>query len=265
MKKYNEKDDNIKMSAKIKDEADKSVKETSDTDTSVTETAVEEKPSKIAAWFDNFWYHYKAPTIIIAALVMIVGICTVQMMTKESYDYCVIYGGPQVLAVQDIAYIERAFQEIADDYNNDGEVHVALNDVVLLSDEEILTAKERGAVFNAQFIQKTRTEFYQQIIAGDAVICLLSPTFYEEIHASGGFMKLSDLFDEIPDSAYDDCGIILSKTDFGKSFNGIDDLPEDTVMAIRCLSTLSGLKGAKKTEAWQRSYENLFRAIVNYK
>lgn len=229
-------------------------------------TDFDEPGSKIGKWLENYWYHYKTQTIIALVAIITLVICTVQMLTKEKYDFYTIYAGPQILAVQDITYIQRGIAAVAEDYNGDGEVKVALNDIVMLSPEELEAAKEDGAVFNGEFLQQTMTEYYQEIFAGDAVICFLSPYMYEIVHQENGFLPLADIFgaDNIPDSAYDDCGIVLSKTDFGKSFNGIDDLPENTIVCIRRISTLKNFKGAAKTEKHHAAYVELFRAMVEY-
>lgn len=224
-----------------------------------------EPGSEFKKKWENFWYHYKTHTIIAVVAAVTIIISSVQFFTKDKFDYYLLYAGPQIIAVQDLHYIERAFNDFADDYNGDGEVSVALNDIVMLSPEEMEAAKEKGAVFDGNYQQQMMTEYYQQIIAGDVVICLLSPYMYEIVNQESGFMPLSEIFGEdIPASAYDDCGIILSETDFGKEYNGVNNLPDDTILCIRRVSTLKNLKGAEKTEKHHAAYVELFRAIVNY-
>lgn len=140
---------------------------------------------------------------------------------KDESDYYAIYAGPEIFAYQDVKYIERALASVGEDRTGDKQVTVTLKDIVMLSPEELEEAKSQGAKFNNEFLQTSMTEFNQQIFTGDSVICLLSPYMYENVHEEGGFLPLSEIFDEIPDSAYDDCGIILSETDFGKDFQGI--------------------------------------------
>lgn len=226
------------------------------------ETEFKDPGSNLFKWFENFWYHYKQQTIIALIAILTVVISTTQLMTREKYDFYTLYAGPQVLAMQDIVYIQRGISEFAIDYNQDGEVKVALNNIVMLSPDELAAANENGAVFNGEFIQKTMTEYYQQIIAGDAVICFLSPYMYEIVHKEGGFMTLTEIFgSDIPDAAYDDCGIVLSKTDFGISHNGIDDLPDDTIMCVRRVTTL---KKSQKFIKQHEAYIELFKAMIEY-
>ena len=217
-----------------------------------------------AKWFDNFWYHYKIQAIIALVLLFTVVISTVQLATRERFDYHLLYAGPRIIAVQDIAYMRRAVETVGEDIDKNGKVAVSIDDIVMLSPEERAAAMEAGSVFNAEFINQSMNEYYQQIVAGEAVVCLLSPYMYDMVHESDGFMPLAEIFDEIPASAYDDCGILLAKTEFGQSFNGMDDLPEDTILCIRRLSSLSKMKGQNKTEKLHEGYVALFKSIENY-
>ena len=224
----------------------------------------EPKFSSIQKWLENFWYHYKVQTIIAVVAIVTVVISTVQLLNKEEYDYYLLYAGPSNIAIQDIVFMEAAVEEFADDYDKNGEVSVAIDDVVMLSPEEQQAAIDAGAVLNGDFMSTTMNSFYQQIIGGDAVICMLSPYMYSIVHDADGFLPLSEIFVEIPDSAYDDCGIVLSKTDFGKYYNGINDLPEDTVLCIRRVSTMAKIKGEKKTRAAHAANLEMFKRMVEF-
>ncbi len=213
---------------------------------------------------DNFWYHYKIQTIIALVLIVTLVICTVQLITRERHDYCILYAGPAVLAVQDVTYMKDAFEDVGADFDGNGEVVVTFDDIVILSPEEQEAASADGAVFNPQFAQQSMTEYYQQIFGGDSVVCLLSPYMYEIVHEADGFLPLAEVLDSVPDAAYDECAVVLANTDFGQYFNGINDLPEDTLICVRRLSTMAKFKGEKKTrEAHEASLE-LFRQVVAF-
>ena len=225
----------------------------------------EKEKGRFGKWFENFWYHYKTHTIIVVVALLTVVICTTQLITNEKYDYYVLYAGPQILAVQDLSYIQRAIASAGADQNGDGEVKVALKDVVMLSPEErAKAAEEKDADFNAEFIHTEMNDYYQQIMAGDAAVMLLSPYMYEQAKASGLFMPLAEIFDEIPDSAYDETGILLSETEFGTSFNGIDDLPDDTILCIRRITSFQNLRNSKKAEKDFAANLELFKSMVNF-
>ncbi len=217
--------------------------------------------SRLGSKLENFWYHYKFHTIVAAIVIVFLIITCGQIATRDSYDFHVLYGGPQIMAVQDAVYIRKAFAEFGEDRNGDGTVEVSVNDVTLFSPEEQAAAEAEGAVFSPEYIRQTTNEFTQQIIAGDAVILLLSPYLYDMVNESGGFIPLAELFDEIPEAAHGECGLVLAKTDFGKSFNGVDDLPPDTVLCIRRPATTK--PGAKAAEHHAFCVE-VFKKIAAY-
>ncbi len=222
----------------------------------------------IGAWFDNFWYHYKAPTIIASVFIFAIVISTVQIITREKYDYFMMYAGPRVVAIQDLVYMQRAVEALGDDLDGNGEVSVSFDDIVMLSPEERAAAAEHDAMVNPDAIRMMMTEYYQQIVGGDAIICFLSPYMYGMVREADGLVPLSEIFSEIPvavsEAAYDECGLVLSKTAFGQSFNGMDDLPEDTILCIRRLSTMAKLKGEKKTKEQHASSLELFKRLALY-
>lgn len=225
----------------------------------------EPKISGFSKWLENLWYHYKFQILAGAVILFTVIISTAQLVSKEEYDYYLLYAGPRNIAIQDLAYMERAVEALADDYNKDGTVSVAIDDVVMLSPEEQKAAMDAGIAVNGEFLNNTMDNFYQQIIGGDVVICLLSPYMYSFVYDADGFLPLSEIFSEIPEGAVDDCGILLCETDFGRTFNGMDDLPKDTVLCVRRLSTMAKFKGEAKTRAAHEASLELFRRMVEYK
>ena len=46
---------------------------------------------KALKWLDNFWYHYKWPTIIAAFFIAVFAICIAQAVTRSEYDMYVRY------------------------------------------------------------------------------------------------------------------------------------------------------------------------------
>ena len=77
-------------------------------------------------------------------------------------------------------------------------------------------------------------------------------------------MPLAEIFEDVPDAAYDDCAIVLARTDFGQYFNGVNDLPEDTLICVRRLSTMAKFKGESKTRKAHEANVELFRQVVAF-
>lgn len=222
------------------------------------------KFSDLGKWLDNIWYHYKGRIIIIGVAVITVIVCMTQFVSRETYDYHMLYAGPQVVMLQDINYMEAAVEDLGEDRDGNGEVSVSIADIVMLSPEEQKLASEAGASLNGEVLYTSMKEYEQQIMGGDAVICLLSPYMYEIVHSANGFIPLSEIFEEIPESAYDDCAIVLSETQFGKHYNGMNDLPKDTLLCIRRLSSFAQFKGEAATRAEHEASVELFKRMVAF-
>ena len=89
---------------------------------------------------------------------------------------------------------------------------------------------------------------------------------YQSVHDAGGFMKLSEITDGLPEGvqAYDDSAVILSSTNFGKKFAGLKDLPEDTLLCMRRLKTMSVFTGVQKAQESHAFHLEIFKKILNY-
>ncbi len=235
------------------------------------------KQTRFIKWFDNFWYHYKWVTLIILFFATVIIVSTVQMLTREEGDVYVMYAGPQVISVQNMTYIERAFESVSYDYSGDGEVNAVLRELTIMSEKEIEEAaraemEEKGVpnegyILNEQMARsemgKSLQVFNQEILGGDSVICLLSPYTYSIVYEAGGFMTLNEALGYTPEYAYDDCSVRLCDTGFA-TLEGMASLPEDTLFCIRRLSSMSFLKGQNKTKAAHDYHLEVFRAAVSY-
>lgn len=233
--------------------------------------------TRFIKWLDNFWYHYKWHTLIVLFVVIVAGVGIYQVASKGTADVGVLYAGPRLLTLPEKKAIESAVRQLMQDYNGDGETVVEFTSLMFMSDEQIQAAKEQaeqsgGDYFvNRQFMQNELQKFDNLILAGDALICLLDPYLYQRVLDRDGFMPLSDIFDTPPEGAVDAYGIRLADTKFGQYFDGLQGLPEDTVLCIRRVPTfwkipvLSFFIGnEKKTEQYHSHHVALFRAVVDF-
>ena len=202
------------------------------------------KNTKFFKWIDNYWYHYKWRTLIGAFFALIIIIASVQFFTKADVDIYILYTGPHVFAVDEIHEVENAFEQVmSGDRNRDGKKTASLQDITLMTEDQIREAKREAdemginLTVNTVEMRNTQRQFNTQIFAGEAVICLLDPYWYAQVRDSGGFMKLECVLGEKPSAALDDYGIRLFDTDFGKFFTAFAKFPEDTVLCIRVVST----------------------------
>lgn len=240
------------------------------------------KETKLYKWFDNFWYHYKWISIIAAVFIIFFAVSSVQLATKTNYDVYVLYAGPSVISRTDINNITVAFENFPDhDFNGDGKTEVCIRDLTIMSqaemDKEIDAVRTEDvpnegfntnkAIVSAQMSETLKT-FDQEIMGGDSVICLLSPYVYSTLPKTDGvsdaFLPLSEILGYTPEKNYDECAVYLKSTDFGK-LPGLAELPDDTLLCIRRISSMSFLKGQSKTERHHAHHAEVFREIFAYK
>lgn len=227
--------------------------------------------SRILKWFDNYWYHYKWTTIIVFAFVIFFGIAISQMVNKDEADINVLYAGPHVFSYSEISEVENAFEALMSDYNGDGKKTANLLDISIMTEEQILTARaeaeangEDDFFINKQAMMDAERNFNTQIFAGESIICLLDPYWYNEVKVASGFMPLKDVIGYKPENALDDYGICLKDTDFGKYFTAFQYMPDDTVLAIRRISTTSIFKGVKSEEERHKWHVEMLNALLDF-
>ncbi len=225
--------------------------------------------NKFLKWLDNYWYHYKWHTIITAFFAVFLMVSIGQLVTKEKVDAYVLYAGEGSFFVSDLYSMEDAFEQVSDDFNDDGKKTVKITDVVVMTDEQIKENKEKAEAegnddyyVDMQYMSDMRDKFKMQLTAGEAYLCLLSPEMYELDYGVGMYMTLEELGIS-PALAYDDCAINFKQTDFGKYFTIFEKMPEDTLICFRRMNVASKTKGKKE----QKKYDDqlmLFKKVLEF-
>ena len=195
------------------------------------------------------------------------------MITKTNPDSNILYGGPAVLTANQTKEIENAFNALLpEDFNGDGEKITSLQSITLMTKEQIAKAEAQAAenssvfVYNPQSLENNKTSFSTQLFSGEYVICLIDPEQYKNAYEAGGFAPLSELFEEnnIPEYAYDDCSLLLSETNFSKFFTAMSVFPDDTLICVRKMSSVSAIKGKSKAEKEYNNQLRLFYRIIAF-
>ncbi|MBQ9121762.1 MAG: hypothetical protein IJY12_05330 [Clostridia bacterium] len=221
----------------------------------------------------NFWYHNK--WIVIFAVIFLVGgiVLGSQMIGRTDPDASIMFVGPYAVgATATSEDIEETFTLITEDYNGDGEVAFRFASLLCYNDAQLEAIRteedEEGNTMDAltySRLLQTNTEekegFYKIIFLDEFVIWLLDPAFYEEVKKADGFVPLSDIFDYEVEAAIDDTGIRFMETEFAQYYSCFAEMPEDTVLCLRRLSTAAGKGGKAKHE----NNTEFFRAIVEFK
>ncbi len=220
---------------------------------------------------ENFWYYNKWKVIIGIFAVVIIGICVYQFIERENPDVYMMYAGPRYLSTSGGNSMREAFRTVVEDYNNDGERGLGIVTLTCLTDEQIENLEEQyrendeDFVIDKQANRENIKQFDMEIFGGESVICLLDPSLYDRVHDAGGFVQIKDIFtDEELEGVelYDSTGIVLHSLKFAKYYSAVGALPEDTVLCIRKVSTISAFKGKKKYEEIHENHVDTFRNIV---
>lgn len=219
----------------------------------------------------NFWYHYKFRIIMIAAFAFIIIVATTQFISRQNPDINIIYGGPQYITPNQNKAFCEVLQSMMPDYNDDGKKYVQLNDMVFMSENQVQKyideAEKNGEEVSVNLLSNKQVSerFTYEIFGGNSVICILSEDQYKSVASEGGFCPLSELFgDELPEGAIDDYGVRFCETKLCKFYDAAKIFPDDAVIALRRLSTMSAFTGKKKAERKYEYHRDLFIQILNF-
>jgi len=228
-----------------------------------------DEPLEINKW-ENFWYHNKVKVIMISAFTFIIGVAMIQYITHSNPDVSLIYSGPDYITPNMNQAFCDVLEGLMDDYDGDGKKYAQLNDLVFMTEEQIEEfervteeAGDKGAVDRISNKQ-TSERFTYEIFGSEASICILADGQYQMVKAEGGFLPLSEIFDEIPEGAIDEYGVKFSQTKLYKFYSAAQIFPEDAVLALRRVSTMSALTGKQKAEKLHSRSRDLFVKMLKY-
>lgn len=213
--------------------------------------------SKFSKWLDNYWYHYKWHTIIVAFFLVIGIISTVQIFNKESYDAYVMYVGSDEIPDTKYYDILQSLKAVSSDYDEDKAHKINFSKLAFISDPE----NNMASTVNTPTIQ-----FLSNLVVQPYYIYLMDVEVYKLYKDSGVFVPISELFQDVPeDWYYDDTAVYFDKTDYANSFAGVDNLGENTLLVMKIVPYAS----SKRVAAVERqSYENhldMLKNILSYR
>ena len=231
----------------------------------------DDEPLEIDRW-GNFWYHHKWKVVMITVFGIIIGVAVAQFAGQQNPDVYVLYGGPLYITPNENQMFCDAVESFCPDYNEDGKTYVQLNDMVFMTENqlnEMIAAAEENdedIAYDRLANAQVQERFTYEIFGGEAAICILAEEQYEEVCGSGGFLPLAELYaeDELPEGRIDEYGVRLSETKFWKFYGTQDMFPEDAVIALRRVSTMSALTGKSRAEKIHAYSSDLFCRILDF-
>ena len=208
------------------------------------------KDNSVAGRAGNFWYHYKWHTIIAAVILIIVGVGISQMVRNASAksDLSVVYAGPASIHSRDAENLKDALADILSvDLNSDGTRRVYLYSIRYLSADQIAQIKEEAKKngsedgINEADNRKNYEAFSDLVFTGECGVMFLDESLYETVKEAGGLDLLSDALGFEPDNSFDGYGIRLCDISAYELYEALGDMPAETVVCLRSLSTAGGV------------------------
>lgn len=204
----------------------------------IEEKEIAVEGNKFLKWLDNYWYHYKWPTIVVAFFVVVVLVCVIQSATTERKDIIITYAGPAELEADDTAAIQSILSDnLPEGFGNKGNAGKAgLVRYIIYSKEQIKDYEDKqiqvDTVFNSQEYEALNSQYK----TGRGSIYLLDRWLYDEIVKTSEQVRrlkpLAEIFGETPECAVDAYGIRLGDTEIYKSNPELSVLPADTMVCL---------------------------------
>ena len=228
------------------------------------------------SFFSNFWYHHKWKVIIGAAFAFILLTGISQYARHANPDVTMLYAGTKYITATQNQKFVGILETMTGDRNGDGKVYVQMNDVVFYTEHQFKEyekwCEENGEDMTIDRMgNKQAADRYVQQVWADPLICIFSPDQYTEVARSGGFTTLKDLFSDDPgalealgDAVLDDWGVRFYETKFAKFYDAARIFPEDAIIAVRTLPTMSALTGKKRAEEALAANKDMLRKILTF-
>jgi hypothetical protein len=218
--------------------------------------------SKFLPWWDNYWYHYKWHTIIVAFVIFLVAFVVGQKAADPAQDVIVTYCGPMSFLSEETEDLREALNRIMpEDFDGNGDKYAEVVRYAVYSEEELEAdrlANDGHGTVNLAFNAKQMTDFNTFMSLGECSIYLLSEYMYEYVKPRGALSPLANALGELPEGAHDEYTIYLKDTAYYAMEPALRMLPEDTLV---CITVPYDLGNSSDPDYYARSVAML-RAIV---
>ena len=222
----------------------------------------------------NFWYHHKWKVIIIGFFTFMILTASIQFFSRQNPDVNLMYSGPDYITPNQNQAFCDALEDLMPDYNGDGDLYAQLNDLVYLTAGQLAIkeaeAMEYGDTYSLDRTANRQAEerFTYEIFGAEAPLCILAKDQYEMVKGEGGFMPLKELYPDgeytAPEGAVDDFGVLLKDTKFAKFYTAAQIFPEDAILCLRRVPTMSAITGREKAEKKHEFHKDIFRRILAF-
>ncbi|MCL2096972.1 MAG: SurA N-terminal domain-containing protein [Oscillospiraceae bacterium] len=213
--------------------------------------------------FDNFIYHNKIAIIFGVIILAFIIFAVSQCAGKTQGDADIAYIGGHEIGEEHYNNLRNALREIlGEDLNGDGEIYADFTHFMYMTESQIENARARGRAVNMQSVMTAQTQIQLELAQGNIVIYFIDPEVYRELSAgdSGIFMPVDEILGYRPESANDDYSIRLGNLQCWQYYEGLNDFPANTLVAVRDMYTDEKIKG-ETIERYERNFKTLKNLI----
>ena len=233
--------------------------------------------SPFLTWVENFWNHHKWQFLAGLLALVVLTVSLVQCVGNgRGNDATVMYAGGCTLMGTVARDFETTVASFAEDGNGDGKILVGIGAYAIYTNAEIEAnyKDESTRAYVKQTSYNNRESFDQEILAGEATLCFLSPSLFEELVASTLELDGEKVNRLLPVSEYatlpGESLVLYKGTGYGirlsslalSGYPGFSELPEDTVVCIRRNMSLNTLFGGSGAEAMYEANLALAKRLI---
>lgn len=234
-------------------------------DKKLEEQEINVKKGKFIKWLDNYWYHYKWPTIIVAFFVVVFAVSFIQSATKKEKDILITYAGSVALTADEKAAIETLLSDnLPEGFGNKGaDGDAGLTAYLIYSAAQIKEQESKQIFVDTAFNSSEYSTLNSQYKTGNGSIYLLEKWLYDELVPKNEgdverLKPLSEIFGETPSGAVDKYGIRLGDTEIYKNSPALQVLPADTMICLH-----EQILGQKKYDKEIEAFKAIAKLAVN--
>lgn len=228
--------------------------------------------SPVLKWLDNYWYHYKWPTIIVSFFVVVFAIMIAQMVNRPKYDINLVCAGTYRMNATEHPAFEAAVEKfIPQDYDGNGEKSANIIVYEIFSDEDYreaaseAEAESREFAINPKYNADELRNFSQYSMMGECYVFLVSEYLYDQLRSGERLRAISDLYGQasLPEGVTEDgFGIYIKETDFYRYHPEIQAMPDDMIL---CILRKAEFKDSSADVEKYARYEDFFKSIADYR
>lgn len=201
------------------------------------------KPRTFREKWENYWYHYKGRTLLIAFLAVAFGFTLWQYLSREKPDYIVMMAFDKTVSSDIVDGVEEYLAPYGEDINGDGKVIVSVYDVSTSSNTEIQ--------------RSNATKIMAELQNGEIMLFLVDDVYFDKLHG----LEVFEQNERFPDR--DGYAYCLRDTPLADALNEVQTnfISHNFYIAKRVVAGTSFEKVEKSVKSEQESLALLDRFL----